>query len=161
MTVQELYYDFHLLLNKSNEQKSINIEKGNFVRLYNRESQRWLSDFIEKNNNSDNYLTINELIVRDYELTEVSSDEDSSVYSIPTDYFSLIHGDFYSIVEFSDCKGIIYNNVFKPNDLNAAKEDKFTAPSFHWERGLAKISNDEVVVYKNKFSIINTFLSYL
>lgn len=160
MTSQELYYDFHLLLNKSNEQKSVNIEKGNFVRLYNREAQRWLSDYIEKNNISDNILTINDLIVRDYDLEEVGSNTEQTVYKIPENYFSLIHGDFYSIVDANKCKGIIYNQVAKPNDLNALKDDKFSTPSFHWERGLAKVSDNEIVVFKNNFDIISSFISY-
>lgn len=160
MTTRELYYDFHLLLNKSNEQKTINIEEGNFVRLYNREALRWLSDFIENNNNSDNILTINELVVRDFELEEIENNLDSKVYNAPSDYFNLIHGDFYSIVEYKNCKSLIYNYVVKPDDTNTSKEDKFTRPSFYWERGLAKVTNNEIVVYKNDFEILRTHISY-
>ena len=82
MTAQELYYDFHLLLNKNNELKDINIEAPNFVRLYNREAERWLADYIKNNNNSDKFINLDYFIKSDHYLERVSSTPTQDIYKL-------------------------------------------------------------------------------
>jgi hypothetical protein len=149
-----------LLHNKNNENKNINVEIGNFVILYNREAERWLAEYIETNNNSDNILKLNGLIESDYVLTELSSDKFKTVYEKPVNLFDYIHGDFTSTVESGDCKAVIYNYVFKPNDINSSIEDKFTRPSLAWERGVGKVGENSIIVYKDNFDITKTQMSY-
>lgn len=160
MTAQELYYDFHLLLNKNNELKDINIEAPNFVRLYNREAERWLADYIERNNSSDNNLILDYFLVPDYILTRTSSTSTQDIYSLPENCFSVIEGDFRSVVVGGGCTGVIYNTVSKSQQVNPLLANKFSAPSLSWERGLAKITNAGIIVYKNGFDITSTIISY-
>lgn len=160
MTVDELYYSFHLLLNKNAESKSINIAKENFVILYNRESLRWLSDFIEKNTKNDNLLSINELIVLGHELEAIENHTDAIVYKLPEDYFNLLPGDFKSIVKHNDCSGVIYNRVLKPNEINIVLQNSGLKPSFHWERGIGQVFDNKVKVFITDFKIQSTFISY-
>lgn len=160
MTVQELYYQFHLLLNKNHQAQNIKVDEGNFVILFNRESKRWLSDFIEKNNNTDNIYIINELKVKNFELEFESEDSNYIVYKIPTNYYSVIYGDSYSVVKKENCQSIIYNYIVKPQDQSTILKSSFYKPSWRWERGLMDISQNKLIVYKGDFDIVNTYISY-
>lgn len=160
MTAQELYYDFHLLLNKNNELKNINIEAANFVRLYNREAERWLADYIKNNNNSDKFLNLDFFIIADFNLERISSTLTEDIYKLPEDCFVIIEGDFRSEVSGQGCTGIVYNHIPKTQDVNSLLANKTTAPSLHWERGLAKLSQEGLIVFKNNFEILKTTVSY-
>lgn len=160
MTTQELYYTFSLLLNKNSESRNIYVEKEDFVILYNRESERFLSDYIERNNNSDNIFNLEHFIVRDHSLKQKSSDKTKTVYELPENLFQLIHGDFYSLVDSGECSKKIFNYLYKPEDINTILDDKFTRPSLTWERGAAKVGKHELVVFKDNFDIAKTFISY-
>jgi hypothetical protein len=61
MTSEELYYEFHLLVNKNNSQQNINIEKPHFVQLYNREQERWVGSVLKTGNNSNQINDLQEL----------------------------------------------------------------------------------------------------
>ena len=63
MTVQELYYEFHLLINKNNEDVKINIEKLHFVTIFNRELDRWLSETLNSLDNSLKVAYLQELLI--------------------------------------------------------------------------------------------------
>jgi hypothetical protein len=160
MLVNQAYYELNLLVNKSSERKNIQIGKDNFVLLFNRESQRWLAEFIEKNLNSDNILTIGELLVHEKKLEKLSTKTNHVHYKLPDDYFQLLAGNSYSKVKKDSCEGIVYNYFKKPNDLNIQIEDKFLQPSFEWERGLGEIFSEGISIYKTNFDIIDTYISY-
>ena len=153
--VNELYYEFSLLLNKNNQNKNVNIEKHNFVYLYNRESLRWLNDYITNNNNSDNVFIISELLVKDLELTRIENNKEYSVYETPLDLYTILPAESKSYVG----KCILYNYIKKPN-VNIYLEDKFTKPSLAWERGLGEIVDRGVIIYKDNFEIDKTVISY-
>lgn len=160
MSVNEAYYEFSLLLNKNSERKNIQIEKENFVLLFNRESTRWLAEFLEKNTHSDNVLSVSELLVHDFTLEKIKETSTQVHYKIPEDYFQLLIGNSQSTVTKGSCVGIIYNYFKKPNDFNIQIDDKFIRPSFEWERGLGEVFGDGIVIYKEGFEITNTKISY-
>jgi hypothetical protein len=160
MSVNEAYYQFSLLLNKNSERRNIEIGRDNFVVLYNRESERWLSEFIEKNMRSDNIFKISELLIHDYKLQKISTTNDHIHYILPDDFFSILAGNSYSNVSKGSCTGVIYNYFKKPNDFNIQIEDKFLKPSFEWERGLGEVFNHGIVIYTGDFTIQDTFIAY-
>jgi hypothetical protein len=153
--VNELYYEFSLLLNKNNQNKNVNIEKHNFVYLYNREALRWLNDYVDNNNNSDNVFIISELLVKDLELTRIENNKEYSVYEMPSDLYTILPAESKSYVG----KCILYNYIKKPN-VNIYLEDKFTKPSLAWERGLGELVDRGVIIYKDNFEIDKTVISY-
>ena len=160
MNLADAYYEFSLLMNKNSERKDINIDKLNYIVLYNRESKRWLAEFIERNNNSDNIFTISELLVQDYKLVKTKTDTDKVEYKYPDDTFKILEGNSYSKVKSKTCSGIVYNYFRKTNDRNIQLEDKFTKPSLKWERGLGGLYSDKIVIYKTDFDIEESFISY-
>lgn len=158
-TVNELYYEFLLLLNKNNRNENISIQKENFVYLYNRESLRWLNEYINNNNSSDNVFVIAELLVKDYEGIKVENNKDYIVYETPKDLAFLLPAESKSWVFNDTCSGIIYNYIKKPN-VNLHLEDKFTKPSLAWERGLGELTEKGIVIYKDNFNVSKTVFSY-
>lgn len=160
MNIKDAHYEFSLLLNKNSERKDINIDLLNYIVLYNRESKRWLVEYIERNNSTDNILTLNEFLINKHKLDKLKTNVDSVEYSYPDDFFRILVGNSYSTVKNKSCTGIVYNYFKKPNDLNIQIEDKFTRPSIEWERGLGDLYKDKIVIYKTNFDIIDTFISY-
>lgn len=162
MKVKDAYYEFSLLLNKNSERKDINVDKLNYYVLYNRESKRWLAEFIERNNSSDNILTLSELLISNHELVRKQTNELSVDYEVPCNFFKLLTGKSYSLVKSTKCniEGIVYNWFKKPNDWNIQLDDKFTKPSFAWERGLADISQNTITIYKTDFEILSSYISF-
>jgi hypothetical protein len=154
-TVNELYYEFSLLVNKNNQQKNVNVDKPNFVYLYNRESLRWLNDYINTNNSTDNVFIISELLVKDFEVNRIENKKEYSVYEIPENMFSLLPSESKSYV--GNC--ILYNYIKKPN-ININLEDKFIRPSLAWERGLGELVEKGIIIYKDNFEINKTLISY-
>jgi hypothetical protein len=161
MTSEELYYEFHLLANKNNENANINIEIPNFVILFNRESKKWLADKLNKFNSSDDIFNLQELLVSEKKLVPIESEKSKVTYSLPADYFSIVYGDNYSICEKGSCSKKVYNYFPKPNDLNYSLEDSFKKPDFDWERSLATINDNKLKVYKGEdYKVNDTFVSY-
>lgn len=163
MNLGDAYYEFSLLMNKNSERKDIQIDKLNYIVLYNRESQRYLAEFIERNGSTDNINTISHLLIDNYKLERTKTNSNSVEYSLPKDMFQLLVGNSYSNVSSTKCKGekgIVYNYFKKPNHLNIQLEDQFTKPSFGWERGLGDLYKDKIVIYKTDFDIEETYITY-
>lgn len=161
MTSKELYYEFHLLLNKNNENSDINVDPSNFVILFNRESKRWLSEKIDKYNHDKNIFDLQEFLKKDVKLFRNERKKEYVTYQLPEDYFHIIYGSSYSLVEKGECVKKIFNFFVKPNDINTTLNDTFRSPDFDWERGLVTLSENELVVYKQEeVKIEDTFISY-
>ena len=154
-SVNELYYEFSLLVNKNNQNKNVNIEKHNFVYLYNREALRWLNEYINVNSGSDNTFVISDLLVKDFEVDRIENTESYSVYKIPENLYYLLPAESKSYVG----KCILYNYIKKPN-VNIYLEDKFIKPSLAWERGLGELVEKGIIIYKDNFEINKTVISY-
>lgn len=162
MKLSDAYYEFSLLVNKNAERKDINIDKANYYVLYNREALRWVAEFIERSNATDNILALSELLLNNQKLDIVSKIGDKVEFSIPENFFRILSGNGYATVTSTVCgtDGIVYIYFKKPSSLNIQKEDKFTSPSFGWERTIADIYKDKIVVYTGDFTIKEVYISY-
>jgi hypothetical protein len=159
MTLNDAYYEFSILVNKNSERKDINIDKINYAVLYNRESLRYIAEFIERNNSSDNIFTISEFITTS-QLFKNSVKKEFVEYDLPEDFFKILPGKSYSEVT-GDCgSGIVYNWFKKPAGFNSYLEDDSSTPSFGWEQGLGELEGNKIIIYKTDFEIDKTFISY-
>lgn len=160
MTVQEIYYELHLMLNRNNRRENVNLDIPAFVTLFNREALRYIDDFVQANNSTDAYIYLSELIVKDYALTKASDNKDRIIYALPEDFFNPLHGDCRSVARNGSCSSTIYNFFIKPQDVNVRLLNKFTAPSLPWQRGLGSFSEEGIVIYKKDFDVLSTTISY-
>lgn len=160
MSSKEIIYKIHLLLNKNNEDSNINIETSNLVLLFNREALRFLQDYIEKNNSSDNILNIQNLIKEDVELKYKQKLKDRYIYELPEDYFQLIHDKSKSKISKNECEKEVYNYIVKPNNIGGFLKDTFNQPSFEWERGVGSLTGNNLNIYVTDFKVESTTITY-
>jgi hypothetical protein len=161
MNLADAYYEFSLLVNKNSERKDIQIDKLNYIVLYNRESPRWLSEFLERNSNTDSIYTLQEFLIDDFKLIKKQTTDNKVDYKLPEDFFSILVGSSYSKVKTKTCgESIIYNWFKKPSDRNIHLEDKSTQPSLAWERGIGELYKDKISIFKTNFDILETYITY-
>jgi hypothetical protein len=158
MTSEQLYYEFHLLVNKNNSQQNINIEKPHFVQLYNREQERWVGSVLKTGNNSNQINDLQELLVvdKELELSEIKLNYNS--YILPIDNFEYVATKVNCNKE--DKANIIFVYNIHPKEVNNYLHDEFSKPSFEWEESICTISENKLLVYKEEFNIDKLYYSY-
>ena len=158
MTTEELYYEFHLLVNKNNSQGNINIEKPHFVQLFNREYDRWIYSVIQKKNKDFFINDIQELIVSNAETKLIQKRETFDIYDTPNDFFNYIECKIEASKEEETKTLFVYE--IKPREVNVFQQDEFSSPSFEWEETFLTQSDNKLIVYKSDFEIEKLFLTY-
>lgn len=158
MKAEELYYELHLLINKNNNNRNINIEKPHFVTLFNREYDKWLYDVLNKKNNDSSINDLQELLVTDLPLNPLQITPNYNIYKLPDNFFNLSEVKIKAVKENLTKTLFVYN--IHPKELNVYLQDEFSKPSFEWEESICIISENNLIVYKEEFEIEQLFLSY-
>lgn len=156
MSSQELYYQFSIILNKNYSQKNINYDKGNFVKIFNRELLLWLDDYIDKNSSNSNIRNIQGLITVNEKLKLISKGDRYNTYSLPDKFFDFI--DSYSVCKKDKCVINISNFIEKPKLIQEALVN--VVPSFDFEETLCNIAGEKLLIYLGDFEINDAYLSY-
>lgn len=156
MTSEQLYYNFHLLLNKNASLKNVRIAKPNFVILYNREASNWLADYIDKHSSTDDIHDIEGLLKVNKELELNNSFNTYYEYNLPEDYFTFVDSSSRAIQ--NKCEGVIYNYLQKPKEININLD--YQLPSFKFEESICNITENKLRVYVDNYKLISTYLSY-
>lgn len=159
MTTEELYYEFHLLVNKNNSQQNINVDKPHFVQMFNREYDRWLYEVLNTKNKDNSINDIQELLLSNVELKVSEIKNEFVIYNLPNNFFN------YSECKLLASKGNISNKLIyvyniHPTKLNVSLQDEFSKPSFEWEETITTIADNRLLVYKTDFNINKCYLSY-
>lgn len=158
MTSVEAYKRFLLKINKNDTNTDVDINKGEFVLLYNEQKDRWLAEKVEKYQSSDDIQDLQEIQVKRKPLELFISDKDYDTFTLPTDFSDYISS--YSNVTDGNCSAILMHIPFKPRNENMLLENTNHEPSFEFEETIVDLSDNKLFVYKKDFSIENTFLSY-
>ena len=158
MTVQELYYELHLLVNKNNEDVKINIEKLHFVTIFNRELDKWLNESLILNNNSSKITYLQELLIPNEKLELLEDRKEYSSYTLPNNFFSV--ATVYAICKNEICSKNIFAYEINPKEKNVFLQDEFSKPSFEWEESIFTISQNKLFFYKENFKILDCIISY-
>lgn len=158
MKAEELYYELHLLINKNNNNRNINIEKPHFVTLFNREYDKWLYDVLNKKNNDSSINDLQELLVTGLPLKPLQITPNYNIYELPDNFFNLSEVRIKAVKENITKTLFVYN--IHPKELNVYLQDEFSKPSFEWEESICVLSENNLIVYKEDFEIEEMFLSY-
>ena len=158
MTSRELYYEFQLILNKNATNANINQEVGNFVWLFNRESRKWLNDFVQKSSATSLALNIQELLEINPKLDIAVEEEGYVMYHLPSNYCHFVSSS--SRGKREECELLIENFVKRPKALNTELIDLYSSQSFDFEESLCNIVGKKLQVFKRDYNIIDTYLSY-
>lgn len=156
MSSQELYYQFSLILNKNYSQKNISYDKGNFVKIFNRELLLWLDEYIDKNNSNSNIKNIQGLITVDEKLNLETKGDRYNTYSLPSKFFDFINS--YATCTKGKCTLDIPAFTEKPKLIQESLVN--VIPSFDFEETLCNIAGEKVLIYLGDFEIKDAYLSY-
>lgn len=156
MTSEELYYNFHLLLNKNASLKNVNITRANFVIIYNREALSWLDRFIKTNGSTDEIHDIEQLLAVNKPLQLINKKEGYYEYYLPDNYFSFVSSVSEAVKD--SCTSPVRNYLIKPKEDNTHLENE--APSFEFEESICNISDNKLLVYVSDYQLNNSSLSY-
>ena len=158
MTSEELYYEFHLLVNKNNSQQNINIEKPHFVQLFNREYDSWLYEVLNNKNKDNSINDLQELLVSNVELSISEIKDLYVIYNLPDNFFN--YSECRITANKKDATKIIYVYNIHPRETNVYIQDEFSKPNFEWEESIAVVTNNKLQVFKEDFTITKCNLSY-
>src|ERR1044072_282060 len=117
MTSVEAFKRFQLKINKNDTNTDVDINRGEFVLLYNEQKDIWLNEKIEAYESSDDVQDLQEVQVK-YKPLELSYNEkDYDVFKLPGDFFSYINS--YSICTDGSCPEVIVRHLpIKPKNEN-------------------------------------------
>jgi hypothetical protein len=158
MKAIELYKSFLLKINKNDTNSNISISKGEFVILYNEQKKIWLSEKIKVKSNDIDIHDLERLYVKDKEIKKSKSDNNSSYFKLPDDFY--MYDSSYSLAKKEQCVRELSNWLVKPKNVNILLNDTNNSPSFEYEETICIISQNQMVVYKDTFEIEKIFLSY-
>jgi len=146
------------LLNSNVLFQNVRIERENFVLLFNREKDRWLSEKIDKANSTDDVFDLQSHYVIGEKLKRTKSSTNKIYYSLPDDFFNLTSSN--SIAKKGGCTGTIINYPVKPKDELEIVNDSFNSPSFEFEESVCNITENQLAVFFKNYTIEDTYLSY-
>lgn len=159
MSPKLIYSTFLNKVNKNSTNANIKIPLGVFVLLWNEQKRQWLDDKL-KTKESTNYIEeLEELLELDVKLKRLKSSSSKDSYSLPENYFRRVSS--YSIAEKGDCKNKrITNWFYKPKDIEVILSNSNFNPNFDWEESVAILNKGVLTVYKDDYSIKDTYLTY-
>jgi hypothetical protein len=159
MLAIEAYKKFLLKINKNDTNSDIDINKGEFVLLYNEQKDKWLENKIAKSQANDNVEDLEEVQVKHFLLSKVQDQTGYSTFSLPDNFFSYLSS--YSHCSSDSCKDVIvYHYLIKPRNENMLLENSNTQPSLDFEETIVDLSENKLFVYKSDFSVDTTSLNY-
>lgn len=159
MTAIEAYKKFLLKINRNDTNSDIDINKGEFVLLYNEQKDVWLKNEIKQGQSNDDVEDIEEVQVKHFPLPKSLDAVGYSTFKLPDNFFSYISS--YSHCSNSDCQDVIvYHYPFKPRNENMLLENANTSPSLEYEETVVDLSDNKLFVYKKDFDVDSAFINY-
>jgi hypothetical protein len=156
--VSEAYDKYLIKSEKNSINDGLSTDKGRFVVLYN-EYQNRVIEYIYEKKNEDDIRYIQTLLVESYPIKYSNKKEDSYLFKLPENYFDL------STVYGNGSKNSCVNQKIdlfeiKDFDRNYILSDEFTSPSFEYREAPYIISDNNVKIFTNDFTIDSIILSY-
>ena len=158
MTSLQLYQKFHLLLNSNILFQNVRVERENFVLLFNREKDRWLSEKIDKANSTEDIFDLQSHYVVSEKLKQTKAIQNRILYALPSNFFNLVSS--HSTARKQGCTGTVINYPVKPKDELEIVNDSFNSPSFEYEESICNITENQLAVFFKEYTIDDTYLSY-
>jgi hypothetical protein len=173
ITVEELVYEFKLMINKVNRQDNVDIPVEDIIVYLNRAQISWIKTKINPNNiYKTGYESISKRI-DDLQVLKKTSIELTTNKTNDTFYVGyecpLEDAADYMFYLTSNCrakKNKCFKNLsidlIRQGDLNNMYFDANFSPSFEWRSTLATIGDNKLFVYTDgEFDIEKVFITYL
>ena len=173
INVEELIYEFKLMINKVNRQDNVDIPVEDIIVYLNRAQLSWIKTKINPNNvYKVGYESI-EKRIDDLQVLKKSSVRLSPIKTNDLFYtgFScsledvadyMFYVSSYCVAKKQDCKKNLTIDLVRQGDLHNMYVDANFSPSFEWRSTLATIGDNKLYIYNNEeFTIENVYLTYL
>jgi len=171
--VDELIYEFDLLVNKRGREDNISIPLGDKIVFLNQAQISWIKNKIGQNNvyrrgyessrkriDDLQVLKVNDFPLKVKKSKELSYQSFYSSLKDAPDYMFYVTS--HSIAKKNECQDSIYNNLVREGELKTHYYDVNYNPSFEWRETLTTIGNDNIYVYTDgSFDILSIHLTYL
>lgn len=159
MTSIEAFKRFQLKINKNDTNTDVDINKGEFVLLYNEQKDIWLMEKIEAYESSDDVQELQEVQVKYKPLVLSFNEKSYDAFVLPEEFFSYISS--YSTCTDGTCSDVIVRHIpIKPRNENMLLESANNEPSLEFEETIVDLSDNKLFVYKKDFDILTTLVSY-
>lgn len=159
VTPQEIYQSFLLKFNKNDTNRNVKVPKSQFVVLFNEQKRKYFNDLLEADEHSDVIEDYQELLEVDIKLDRLDDDNLKSNFKLPDNFLKRVSG--YSVASSGDCKNEMLTVWFqKPKDVNVLLTNDNYNPSFEYRETIAVINKDKISIYKDNFTVNETYLTY-
>ena len=159
MTSLEAYVSFLNLANKLASNDDINIDKGQFVLLYNKNAKVWLSSRVERDKATKKIDELQQLINEDVKLTTSAVHSDHVDFKLPADWYDNISA--YALCSQGSCKNKIINGDQVTNEeKRLILFDENWRPDFDFEWLPITVGQDKLQVFFNGFSVDEFYIDY-
>jgi hypothetical protein len=171
--VQELIYEFKLMINKVNRQDNVDIPIEDIVIYLNRAQLSWVKTKINPNNiYKTGYESIRKRI-DDLQVLKVSNAKlaatktnDSYLigYECPLDSASnyMFYVTSHCAATKNKCDKNLGIDLVKQGDIRTMYFDSNFSPSFEWRSTLATIGDNKLYVYTaDEFTVKEVYMTYL
>jgi hypothetical protein len=171
--VQELIYEFKLMINKVNRQDNVDIPVEDIIIYLNRAQLSWIKTKINPNNvYKTGYESIRKRI-DDLQILKVSNTKIPAIktndsyligYESPLDNLSnyMFYVSSHCVATKNKCDKNIGIDLVKQGDIRTMYFDANFSPSFEWRSTLATIGDNKLYVYTaDEFTVKEVFLTYL
>lgn len=156
VTTEQLYYEVKLATGDIST--DIDLEKANFVLLYNREAMKWLSEKIELTKRDSRINEAQHWLMSDVSLKESGKTDKYIAYDLPEDFLSFAGST--SLAQKNKCQRVLVNYLVKPLNKELLYHDVFERPSFEWEESSCVLSGDKLLVYYTDYNLVKSYISY-
>jgi hypothetical protein len=173
ITVEELVYEFKLMINKVNRQDNVDIPVEDVIVYLNRAQMSWIKTKINPNNVYKLGYEAIEKRIDDLQVLKQSSVRLNPIktndlfylgYECPLEDAAnyMFYVNSTCVAKKQDCTKNLTIDLVKQGDLNNMYLDANFSPSFEWRSTLATIGNDKLYVYTaGEFTIEGVYLTYL
>lgn len=171
--VDELVYEFKLMINKVNRQDNVDIPIEDIILYLNRAQITWIKSKINPNNvYKVGYEAIRKRI-DDLQILKKSNirlrpqktnDARFIGFECPLDEAEnyMFYVSSYCIAKKAKCKKTISVDLIRQGELETRYYDVNFSPSFEWRSALATLGDNKLYVYTGEeFGIESVFITYL
>lgn len=158
MTSSEAYEGFLIEFNRNDINSNINVSKGKFVLIYNKEAKKWLKEKLKRKLSTEEHDELSDLLVDNAELTSLQKHLNHVDFELPEDFYSLASAT--TLVSKQSCERLLDAWNVKPQNIQVLLRDENHKPSFDYEETILTIASKKVKVFYDGFKVKKLYFNY-
>lgn len=158
MTVEDAYILYLSKVEKNITNDNISTDKGRFCVLFNEKSLQFLRELLQVKG-TDEIRYANKFLILNSPIPISSTSEKTNNFKLPENYFDL--GNVRAFATKDKCKDKeVYLYETLSENYTEQIRNQNTTPSFEWRESLFTLSDKEVKIFYDDFTVDRVLLSY-